>query len=381
MCALVGVLAVSSAHAQAPPLREFVAAVEAIVPDPDETLFETHYITSNERHHTASLAHAHETGGVFIGIGTDQNFVVIPRVRPSHIVMVDFDQWAVDAHGIYRHLLRTRGTPSEFLSFFEAVQVPSKRRELREHGATPEDGQRMERVYARYRPEILKRLRSVRNRLNGKSITGYLNDQATYEYLREFVLTGRYAALRGDLTQERSLTALAKTLKSMSLQVGAVVLSNAEQYFDYTPNFKRNMRAFDFRPNALVFRTFRVGGRHYEYYLQSAAAFLESLEAPHIKNISRLIARRLATPHPRIFLLPGLKRCLAGLCPIIDACHGILHGGCCDGTTLRWCLFGTLQSLDCARSTPATCGWSPKDAMLACVARTEGPALLNIMCP
>ena len=368
-------------EAQGQSVRAFVPTIEAIVPDPNETLFKTHYITSNERHHIASLKYAHETGGVFIGVGTDQNFVLLPTLRPSHIVMMDFDQWAVDAHSIYRHLFRTRSNPAEFLDFFKEERLASKRRELREHGDTLEAGRRMERVFARYRADILKRLREVRNRLNGKSVTGYLNDQATYEYLREFVLSGRYAAVRGDLTKDRTLLALAQTLKTMGLKVGAMALTNAEQYFDYTASFKRNMRAFDYRPNALVLRTFRVEGRHYEYYLQSTSAFLESLDAPRIKNIRRLMNRRLTTPHPRIFLLPGMKRCAKGLCPFIVPCQGISHEGCCDGTTLRWCLFETLQTLDCSSEETAACGWSAGQGKYTCGAHAEGPPQFPMRCP
>ena len=72
----------------------------------NETLFETHYITSNERHHAATLPYIDTQGGVFIGIGTDQNFELIPHLAPTHVVMIDFDQWVVDAHAIYAHLFK-----------------------------------------------------------------------------------------------------------------------------------------------------------------------------------------------------------------------------------------------------------------------------------
>jgi hypothetical protein len=378
---LVTLCVVQPARAEAPTPSAFVSAVEAIEPDPDETLFETHYVTSNERHHTSSLAFAHETGGVFIGIGTDQNFLLIPHLRPSHLVMVDFDQWAIDAHAIYQHLFRTRATPAEFVNFFRDTRVHAKRRELRESAAKGEQGARMERVYARYRGEILKRLLAVSGRLIGRKLQGYLNDQATYDYLRSFVLEGRYAALRGDLTGARSLTSLARALRTLNLQVGTIALSNAEQYFDYTANFKQNMRAFEFAPNALVFRTFRVGGRHYEYYLQSMSAFLEWLKAPRPRNVSRLIQRRIPTPHPRVFTLPGRATCQRGLCPILEPCDGIPYEGCCEGTTLRWCLFDTAHALECSLDGAQSCGWSEREGRYTCRAGAQGPVPLPIACP
>ena len=346
-----------------------------------ETLFETHYITSNERHHTASLAYAHETGGVFIGIGTDQNFLLIPRVRPTHLVMVDFDQWAVDTHAIYQHLFKTKETPREFVNFFSPKQVHAKRRELRTSGLTPAHGARLERVYARYHEEIFKRLREVRRHLNRDGTAGYLNDQVTYDYLRSFAITGRYAALRGDLTGERSLTSLATTLKALRLQVGAVSLSNAEQYFKYTRSFKRNMRAFHLSPNALVFRTFRVQGRHYEYYLQSFTAFLESLHDGGPPHIARLVTRRIPTGHSRIFTLPGRVTCLTGLCALQTPCGELTYAGCCDGATLRWCHLETLHSLECAPGGQPSCGWSDVQAAYTCNAVGQAPVGFAVSCP
>ena len=42
-----------------------------------------------------------------------------------------------------------------------------------------------------------------------------------------------------------------------------------------------------------------------------------------------------------------------------DACGGITYEGCCEGTVLKYCDNGTLQSGDCGAATPpSTCGWS-----------------------
>ena len=377
---LVGLLGAPAALGAEPIQSPFEASLSAITPDPNETLFQTHYVTSNERHHIASLAQVHETGGVFIGIGTDQNFILIPALRPTHIVMMDFDQWVVDMHGIYQHLFRTRPTPEAFLEFFGPERLNAKRTELREAPADPTRGKAMERVYARYRGQLHARLEAVRGRLVAQKSKGYLNDQATYDELRRFVFAGRYVALRGDLTGERTMSALAERLRALGLEVGAVALSNAEEYFDFGPSYKRNMRALPFGDNALVFRTDRVEGKRYEYFVQSASAFVEWLEAPKTKRIAQLLKERIETSHPRIFTLPGLSRCTEGLCPRVDPCGGVPEVGCCVGTTLKWCLFDTVQTIECALGTPPGCGWSEESSTYRCGETSKGPATFSTSC-
>ena len=244
LMALLG--SVFGRDAQAAEDAGFQAAINAIVPDPNETLFETHYVTSNERHHGSSLSYLGARGGVFIGIGTDQNFELIPKLRPSHVVMVDFDQWVVDAHWIYAHLFRTRATPRAFIAFFREEKIAAKRRELRKIARSPEQARTLDKIFMRYRQEILTRLLGARTRLLSQSGKGYLNNQEDYDAIRELVIRGRYAALRGDLTGKASLTSLATTLRAQGLKVGAVSFSNAEQYFSYTKQFQANMRAFDY---------------------------------------------------------------------------------------------------------------------------------------
>ena len=374
---LLCVVATSPAKAEG----SFAERIRAIEADPNETLFETHYITSNERHHAATLPYIDTQGGVFIGIGTDQNFELIPHLAPTHVVMIDFDQWVVDAHAIYAHLFRTRETPRAFINFFQDERLSVKRRELKTLAETPRQARSFDRVFMRYRGEILKRLMDARTRNAGRTHKHYLSDQGAYEQLRTLVLAGRYVALRADLTGTKSLRALARVLRALRLEVNAISFSNAEQYFGYGPYFRANMRAFDYTPNALILRTFRDQGRHYDYYLQSASAFLDWLEDPKASRLGRVMKARIATPHPRVFTLPGMSRCRSGLCAPAQGCGELLHQGCCRGKRLDWCLAGRLQSMSCAESSPPQCGWSSQSETFVCGGADTAPLSFEMMCP
>ena len=365
--ALAALLLASPEGRGAPPSASpFIRTIAAIEPDPDETLFKTHYLTSNERHHALTFDALHGAGGVFIGIGTDQNFLLIPRLRPTHVVMLDFDQWVADAHTIYRHLFITRETPQAFIDFFSPAQQRAAKRELDTLATSEAERAQLERIYARYREQIYTRLLEQRKRLHLHKAQGYLNHQADYDVLRDLARRGRYAALRGDLTGDASLTGLAAALRSMNLRVGTLSLSNAEQYFDYTAAFRRNMHALPYTSSALVLRTFRHKGRRYDYYRQSAADFLPWLQSDRARNIRDLIAVARPLSHPLVHALPAPK-----------GCGYLTAQGRCDGAHLSFCLSGSPQVVACDATAPAGCGWSDAAQMYRCGEATGGPMVLD----
>lgn len=350
------VLTVASPSSAEPPGADgFIEAIESIRPDPSNALFKTHYVTSNERRHGLTVDLLRETGGVYIGVGTDQNFVAIPILKPTHVVMLDFDQWVVDTHRIYRHLFCTRETPEAFLAFFAPKSLPRAKRELVAAYEDPAVGKRVQKVYMRYREEIFGRLNAEKQRLTDDGVASYLTHQAPYDLLRQLCLEGRYVSLRGDLTGERSMVALAAALKRMNLKVGAVALSNAEQYFDYVQPFRRNMRALDYLDAAVILRTWRYKRAHYEYYLQSASAFLEWLERPRAWSFSQLMKVRLPTSRERVYALPGRETCLQGLCPVADASGAVPFEGCCDEATLSWTLVAGGETRDYSCDPVSAC--------------------------
>ena len=68
-------------------------------PAPAHITNDAHFLTSNENQHFFwKKAIEAAPGGIFIGIGTDQNYVMAPWGRPEYLILVDFDQMIVDLH-------------------------------------------------------------------------------------------------------------------------------------------------------------------------------------------------------------------------------------------------------------------------------------------
>ena len=51
----------------------------------------TQYIIAPENNQEQIIPFLKETGGVYIGLSTDQNFLLIPYLKPEYIILMDSD--------------------------------------------------------------------------------------------------------------------------------------------------------------------------------------------------------------------------------------------------------------------------------------------------
>ena len=76
------------------------AELQNIKPDPlpEELVNGIHYVVSDEKAHHLFRPDLNDRGGVFVGIGTNQNYSMAPFARPELLVLFDFDQVVINTH-------------------------------------------------------------------------------------------------------------------------------------------------------------------------------------------------------------------------------------------------------------------------------------------
>src|SRR5690606_38689218 len=110
-------------------------------------------------------------------------------------------------------------------------------------------------------------------------IPTFVSDQSHYDHIRKLSANGRIVAVRGDLTAARTMQQIGDALADSKLPLGVLYLSNAEQYFNYEADFRRNILALPVSDDAVVLRTLGwnshgfVAGEEYHYNLQGASNF------------------------------------------------------------------------------------------------------------
>ena len=60
-------------------------------PIPENLVNDIHYVVSDEKAHHLFRPFIADLGGVFIGIGTNQNYSMAPFSKPEILVLLDFD--------------------------------------------------------------------------------------------------------------------------------------------------------------------------------------------------------------------------------------------------------------------------------------------------
>lgn len=276
--------------ATATPAATFDAVADelrALEPDPApaRTTNDLHYLVSNERRLDLFRPELDDRGGVLLGVGTDQNYVMAAWSRTELLVIVDFDQQVVDLHAIHGALMIAAPTMEEFQRLWSEAGAPDARAALRAaHPARPE----LLALYDSARDVVDRRLRRLARRYVDLGVRSWLDTPEQYRFVADLHARGRVVALRGDFTRDGVLRRVAGVLSAHALPVRVLYLSNIEQYFTYRRPFKDNMRALPLGDGSLVLRTLPGRPAGFHYILQRGDDFHAWMRAPRVWSVYKI---------------------------------------------------------------------------------------------
>lgn len=289
-----------AAHAadMAPLTTAQQAIVQAIVQDaPPKKLYGLgsdlegkHYMVGNEWHLDQYAPHIRELGGVYVGVGTDQSYLLIGMARPELALLTDYDEWVVDLHSVYRAFFEEAADRATFLNLW--AQWATGRDVLQRRLGTSAAAFRARQVYGKYHGLVHLRLTRVATQFEQSKTPCFVTDDATYTWVRNCVTAGRVRALRADLLAKRGLASVAKAVRELGMTVRLMYTSNAESYWNYTQTFKNNIIGMPFDARSQYIRTIAVWeyNQDYIYTLQPAQNLVAWLSKPEVKQYRDFIA-------------------------------------------------------------------------------------------
>jgi hypothetical protein len=289
------------------PLAEEVRArFSAIVPDPEpsELTRNSHYWISNERSHFLWHEDLSGVGNAYVGVGTDQNYMLAAWAKSDLIILMDFDQAIVNLHRVYRVLFDAAETPEAFLKLWTEDETDNVRAMLEAAYAEEDSLKRIVRAHKIARKLVYARLKRLARQYPPLGIGTFVSDQAQYDHIRTLWANGRVIPMRGDLTADSTLKGIGDALRASDADLGVLYLSNAEQYFDYLPGYRRNIINLPFAERSLVVRTLGWGvhgfvdGEEYHYNRQSGANFVQWMKVNRVKRAGRILRKKTATETP-----------------------------------------------------------------------------------
>lgn len=303
-----------SAAAKKTPLTPVNAAWTQVLnqivsdPPPPHLVRGTHYVISNEDRHDLWKKTIDNLGGAYIGVGTDQNYVLAGWQKPELLVLFDFDQVVVNLHYVYRVFFIQANTPDEFRSLWETKNEATAMRLLAEAYPHPKQRAAIVEAYNMSRYSVLARFRKVAGIYQIHKIPWFMTDLDQYAHVSQLFRAGRVVMVRGDLTVGRSLQSIADALTSLGVKLKVLYLSNAERYWTYTEGFRKSVLALPYAEAALVFRTRARPNGVYMYVVQDAQNFQQWVSHPKVNTVYQVTHQLEADPNPGLFhikKLPG----------------------------------------------------------------------------
>ena len=266
------------------------------------------------------------SGGAYIGVGPEQNFNYIAKIRPQIAFVVDIRRQAVIQHLMYKavfHLAENRAqflswlfskplvgdiTPGrdssldEMLEYFRQAptseeifskNLPILRKAIEEDFKFPlsaQDVQALRYVYSAFWQANLditfrsgrvgfpgsrrRGFPTLRDLLLANDATGngasFLASEEDYGFLRRLQRQNRIIPVIGDFAGKKALAAVANYLRENGYEVTAFYTSNVEQYLvedQVFGAFVENIRKLPVSPNSMILRMVRTGWEPHPAYI------------------------------------------------------------------------------------------------------------------
>lgn len=249
-----------------------------------------HYYVSDEGHADRLREYIAESGGGYLGIGADQQYLYIGWARPQFAWTVDYDPHIVALHRIHQAFFLHAEDGAQWQALWEPARGAEATAVVEALAKDRRDLRLLRKVWRAAAPRM--RVRLWRLHKNLRHVPTYLNDRATYDFVRALIRNGCVRPLLVDVLAKRGLAGIAAAAREVGLPIRTLYLSNAEEYWSYTRQFRANLRALPHDERSRVLRTLSSAENHdYRYVAQPVANFLRWLEEGKARRARSMIGR------------------------------------------------------------------------------------------
>jgi hypothetical protein len=313
---------------------------------------ETPYLTVVDK-----LRQLGASGGAYIGVGPEQNFTYIAKLRPRIAFIVDIRRQAMIQHLMYKAIFHLSPNRLQFLSrwlskplmkeapssddpinimlaYFNktpgeeqayAANLAAIRKTIQDDfqfPLSPRDQASLEDVYKSFRERGLDTAFTLNGWSDGEFPTlsevilqpdqngklgNFLASREDYDFVRGLHMKNLIIPVVGDFGGKRALTAIGDYLRKSGLTVTAFYASNVEQYLFEDGSFSafaNNVRKLPITERSLFIRWVyqryyhpaRMAGQRSTSLLQRMSVFLTDFDAGRYQNYVDLISTNYIAP-------------------------------------------------------------------------------------
>jgi len=238
-------------------LPKVTRSAQLLRDEPTTLTIKRHYFWSNERRHDLffpALSERRGKGG-YVGVGGDQNYTLAAAVGAKVMWLLDIDPHIARMHRLYVALLQMAETPAAFLSFFESPDRVGavRNRLIATYG--PVEGRQILTVYQDFRISLGRHLSRTAKLTHEGQPTTWLSNATLYQHIRELAQKGLIVPRVGNVYGPSTLMGIGRAAEQSGLKIATMYLSNAEAWFQYNKEFRRNMATLPFDEHSVILRT------------------------------------------------------------------------------------------------------------------------------
>lgn len=309
-----------------------------------EAYFDTDNLISNESTFLtiAERLRALPRGGVYLGVGPDQNYSYIAQLRPQFAFMVDVRRGNLLEHLLFRSLFAQSRNRLEYLCLLLGKAIPEDLADWDDRPLpelvryldkapraatiapfkdptiplTSDDRKTIAGFHKRFIADGLDlRFNShgreprpyyprLRNLVLATDAAGklasYLAREEDFRYVQLMHRENRIVPVVANLAGEKSLQAIASFIRKEKLTVSAIYTSNVEQYLyrgGELVQFVSNLQAFPSTPDSLIIRSgmgpYARGNSYSDQLTQPLESFLSDWKAGRLRSYSDILQASL----------------------------------------------------------------------------------------
>lgn len=224
-----------------------------------------HYPTSNERRLDLFYPYIKNKKGGYIGVGTDQNLILISWAKSDYAYLIDFDWVAVYIN--YLHLLFISNSNSfeEFKNFWYYKNKKRAEEIIQNKIIEKEEQEKYFYVYKiglKSMPERFSDLEYITKNFN---FISYHNNPEDFNYLKKLIEENKIYPVLGDINGNTILQKIGESSKKLCIPIRILYLSNAEEYYRYPKSFRDNISNLFIDEDSLIIRTVTSGAFEFGY--------------------------------------------------------------------------------------------------------------------
>lgn len=261
-------------------------------PDPD-TLFAVesqnigrHYLVSDEKHPDLFKNSIENKGGTYMGVGFEQGYLYIGWQRPSLAFLIDYDPWIILNHRILIEILKQCPDAKCLYNNFHSRDMIDKFLCAQAITDARSASKISDHRILRLRHAATKALNKLRN----SELPNMMNTPDIYNNIRSLALGGRLRIVQANLLDTHGIQAIASVMNELNAQLDTLYLSNAEQYWNYSDEFKANMLSLPFAEDGIIMRTWATYPLNgdYRYSTQRASTFKSWMSSHKTKSVKQM---------------------------------------------------------------------------------------------